>query len=564
MKRVLITATPPTPNGDLHVGHLSGPYLAADVFKRYYRLRGGEAYYITGGDDNQSYVATKAKQLGTTPAAVADRFNDAIVETLRRARIEVDVYVRPLRSPRHGRFVAEFFQRLYASGQLAVKETDAAWCGQCERYLFEAHLGGICPHCGAHSDGSVCEGCAQPNQCTDMLDAACKHCGSPALRRPCKRVYMPLAPHARRLREYFAQAHMGSHLAAVCDTMLAEGLPDIPITNPADWGIPVPVPGFDGQRLYAWFEMAPGYLSATEEMLAGLGRPAADARWEDFWRSDDAEVVQFFGHDNSYFHAILFTAEMLAYDREIRLPAAFVTNEFYRLDGLKFSTSRSHAIWGQQALDHLSADVLRYYLCFDRPETAQNNFRLRDFRATVTRELVEGWQPWLLDLGRKVRDEQGGVAPRMSASGVNQARFAGELGELFQTAAQAYEAHRFSPHRVVTALNRLVHAASAFGAAESHWRGAAVEQRRTAAALELRAAATLAVLASPIMPELGARLWSELGFAPLAAGGWPTQPVMVPAGQRLNGMEKPYFAGIDAGCDALEAARAPAGAMAVA
>jgi methionyl-tRNA synthetase len=582
MKRALITATPPTPNGDLHVGHLSGPYLAGDVFKRFRRLQGGETCYVTGGDDNQSYVATKARQLAMTPEAVAERFDDAIEETLRRAQIEVDVYVRPLRSSRHARFVSDFVARLHAGGKLVVKQSDAAWCGQCERYLFEAYLGGVCPHCGEHSDGSVCESCARPNQCTDMIDAACKECGSPALRRPCKRLFFPLAPYTRRLADYFGRVAMGPHLAAVCEAMLAQGLPDIPISNPADWGIPVPVPGFAGQRLYAWFEMAPGYLSATAEALAGRARPAGapgtpetpepsetpetpeNAAWQDWWRSDDAEVVQFFGHDNSYFHAILFTAEMMAFDPEIRLPAAFVTNEFYRLDGLKFSTSRSHAIWGRQALDQLSPDLLRYYLCLDRPEAEQTNFRLADFRAAATRELVAGWEAWLLALGRKVHGELGGRAPEPAAAGPSQARFAAETAELLASAEQAYQAASFSPHRVVTALNRLVHAANAFGAAESHWRSGAARERRRAAALELSAAATLAVAAAPIMPGFAARLRSELGFAPLGPGDWPARPVVVPAGQRLHGMESPYFQGIDAACDALEAARRPPGAKAAA
>jgi methionyl-tRNA synthetase len=561
MKRVLITATPPTPNGDLHVGHLSGPYLAADVYKRWCRLAGREAFFITGGDDNQSYVATKAEQLRTTPGAVAERFDDAIVETLRRARIEADVYVRPLSSPRHARFVADFVARLHAGGKLVARESDAAWCGHCQRYLFEAHVTGICPHCGAHSDGSACETCAQPNQCTDLVDATCKRCGNPALRRPARRLFFPLAPYAGRLREHLASARMGSHLAALWDTMLGQGLPEIPITHPADWGLPVPVPGFDGQRLYAWFEMAPGYLSATREMLERLGRGGG---WEDWWRSDEAAVVQFFGFDNGYFHTILFTAEMIAFDPEIRLPAAFVTNEFYRLEGEKFSTSRSHAIWGKEALDHLPADALRYYLCRDRPESEQTNFRLRDFRDTAARELAGRWQPWLLQLARRVRGDFDGGAPECAAPTANQARFAAELRQLLGAATRAYQEDGFSPRRVVAACDALVQAAGAFGAAEAFWRREAADRRRTAAALELTAAATLAVLASPVMPGFGARLWSELGFAsPPAPGQWPAEPVAVPAGQRLQGMDSPYFSGIDAGCDALEAAVAARAATAV-
>jgi methionyl-tRNA synthetase len=562
MKRVLITATPPTPNGQLHVGHLSGPYLAGDVFKRFCRLNGREAVYITGGDDNQSYVATKGAQLGLTPTQTADKFNDAIVDILRRAAIEVDVYVRPLHSARHREFVSDFVRRLYDAGHVVGKEVEAAWCGQCERYLYESYIGGICPHCHERCDGNACEACAEPNQCTDMLEATCKKCGSPAQKRTYKRLFFPLAPHAARLTDYFSRVAMGSHLAACCDRMLSKGLPDIPVSNLGDWGIPVPVPGYEGQTLYAWFEMGPGYLTGTNEMLAGMRR---DGSWEDWWKGDGAEVVQFFGYDNAYFHTILFTSEMMAYDPAIRLPSAFVTNEFYRLEGLKFSTSRNHAIWGGAALDHLPADVLRYYLCLDRPETAQTNFRWADFRRGVHRDLTEGWQPWLLNLAGRVRAEHGGSAPAMSALSANEQRFAAEMGALVAAATESFQKESFSPRRVVGALNRLVDAARMFGEAESYWRREAVERRRNAAALELSAAATLAALAAPIMPAFAARLWSELGLgAAPGPGDWPSRPVPVPAGRQLAGMDTPYFTGIDAGCDALEAARPTAAAAAVA
>jgi methionyl-tRNA synthetase len=537
-ERVLITATPPTSNGDLHLGHLSGPYLAGDVFKRFSRLLGKDARFITGGDDNQSYVDLKARQMHLTPAAVAGRFNDAIEATLRQADIEVDLYVRPLSSPRHAGFIADFIRRLHAEGKLVARDNDGSWCERCQRYLYEAHISGVCPHCAAPADGNVCEACARPNQSVDLLDPRCKHCGGPATRRACTRLYFPLAPYASQLCDYFRRVHMGSHLAALCDAMLADGLPEIPISHAVDWGLPVPVAGFTAQRLYAWFEMAPGYLSATQEMLDA--RPSGDT-WESWWKSADTQVVQFFGYDNGYFHSILFTSQLLAFDPAIRLPDAFVTNEFYRLEGLKFSTSRNHAIWGQEALAHLPVDVLRYYLCHNRPEAEQNNFLLAEFQQTVERELVGAWQPWLARLGRKARGELAGVAPGMGAKTAAQERFAQELDGLVRTVTAWYEAVRFSPQRVVAGLNQLVRSAHAFGAAESHWRPDAAAERGTAAALELAAAATLALLAAPIMPRFAARLRSDLGFPAMRGGDWPAAAVTVPAGQRLAAMEAPYF-----------------------
>jgi methionyl-tRNA synthetase len=552
MKKVLITATPPTSNGDLHMGHLSGPYLAGDVFKRFCQLNGLEAAYVTGGDDNQSYVPVKAGQVGTTPAALAQRFNDDITSTLAKAQIQVDLYVRPLSSPRHPGFVTEFVRTLWEKGALVAGEKDGAWCEHCQRYLYEAHVFGTCAHCGERSDGNICESCARPNQAIDLIDAKCRHCGNDAVARPFRRLYFPLAPHADALCRYFSKVSMGSHLTALCEAMLADGLPEIPISHPVDWGLPVPVEGFEDQRIYAWFEMAPGYLSATQEMLDAKGKGGS---WRDFWCSDDAEVVQCFGYDNGYFHAILFIAEMMAYDPEIRLPKAFVVNEFYRLEGAKFSTSRNHAIWGREALSFLPVDPVRYYLCYDRPETQQNNFLLDQFRATVRRELLGRWESWLIRLGRRVR-EAGGVAPEIGLTTPAQASFREDLGRFIEQATKAYRAETFSPQRVVATLNELVRTAWSFGSGESHWPASAVEHRKTALALELAAARTLAVLASPILPGLGSRLWSELGLgAAPGSGDWPEEPVPVPVGQRVTGMDRPYFEGLEAGLDLLQASR---------
>jgi methionyl-tRNA synthetase len=553
MNKVLITATPPTSNGDLHVGHLSGPYIAGDVFKRFCQLNGLEAWYVTGGDDNQSYLPVKSAQLGMTPVEVAQRFNDDITSTLATAQVQLDLYVRPLSSPRHREFVTEFVRTLWEKGALVEREKDGAWCEHCQCYLYEAHISGTCSFCGERADGNICEACARPNQAVDLIDAKCRHCGGGVTAKPFKRLYFPLAPYAGRLREYFSRVGMGSHLAALCEGMLADGLPEIPISHPVDWGIPVPVPGYENQRIYAWFEMAPGYLSETQEMLDREGKGGS---WRDVWCSDDAEVVQFFGYDNGYFHAILFPAEMMAYDPEIRLPKAFVVNEFYRLDGLKFSTSRNHAIWGREALSFLPVDALRYFLAYDRPETEQSNFLLDNFRVAVRRELLGRWEPWLLRLGKRVR-EAGGAAPKLGALTPTQAHFQEDLRQLIRQATAGYRAESFSPQRVAATLNELVRTAWSFGSGEAFWPASAGEARATALALELAAARALAVLAAPILPGLAARLWSELGLgAAPGPGDWPSEPVPVPEGQRITGMEKPYFEGLEAGLDALQASRA--------
>ncbi|MEM7482577.1 MAG: class I tRNA ligase family protein [Acidobacteriota bacterium] len=535
-RRVLATATPPTPNGDLHVGHLSGPYLSADLFTRYHRMRGRDAAYLTGVDDHQSYTEAKGEVIGETARAVADRFGDAIEGTLELADIRLDVFARPKTSPYHVERTQEVFRRMVDNGSIVAREAPTPYCVSCECYLFEAYIVGRCPHCGESSHGNACEPCARPNDCADLLDATCVHCGNTPELRPYRRFYFPLAPFAERLEAFWDRTHMGPHLRALCDTMLDEGLPDIAVSQQTDWGVRVPIEGYEDQAIYVWFEMAPGFLAATEEL--GEGREDA------FWRTDDAEVVQFFGFDNGYFFAVLFPAIFMAYDEAIRLPTTFVTNEFYRYEGSKFSTSRNHAMWGRELLDRVPADVARFYLAWDGPETEQTNFTFAELQDTVDRELSNHWQGWLHDLHGKLADSDYTV-PSTGAWSDDQQRFFQQLIDLVAEAAAAYEARSFSPQRAARVAVELVRLARRFSAAQTHWKGlpGRYEIWRTALALEVLAAKTLAMITAPLMPSFADRLWRTLGQeGSIENARWEEIPQFVPGGRRVKGLDAPWFA----------------------
>jgi methionyl-tRNA synthetase len=554
-KRAMVTAAPPTPNGDLHLGHLSGPYLAGDVLTRYLVLRGVDAHYVCGTDDNQSYVTTKANQLGLTPAATADRMAEAIERTLRAARVELRSFVRPNASAFHAPMVERLFRRLHEDGALIAREALCAYCEACEKYLFEAHVKGRCPHCGAASGGNSCEDCGRPNDCADLIDPSCTRCGAPAERRPFTRLYFPLGRYADEIRRYHESVSMPPHLRSLCEQALSAGLPDIAISHVTDWGLPVPAEGYEDQRLYAWFEMAPRYLAYAEGLSHALGAPGG---WERFWRSEEAEITQCFGFDNGFFYAVFIPALLRAYDPGIRLPTAFVMNEFYRLDGLKFSTSRGHAIWGRDLLGEVPADMVRFYLAYTCPETEGTNFTREDFEVTVERELCSGLEPWLRELAAKVRREAQGKAPAPGDWTVEHRRFYERLTEIAGDAAVAYEAKTFSPQRAARALTTLVREARRFGKAEDHWRKVPGrrEERRQSLALELLAAKTLAIMASPLMPDFGARLLRDLGYVePLAAVRWEDQPIWIPGGQAVGDLGAGYFPSV---AGTLDARRRPA------
>lgn len=539
---VLVTATPPTPNGDLHVGHLSGPYLAADIHTRYLRLRGVDVHYLTGIDDNQSYVSLKAERIGSTSVDTADRFGRAMAATWEAAGIQPDHIGQPRQSGHHVALVQDMFARLFEQGQIVVRDTPAPFCTCCDTFVFEAYVSGGCPHCDAGSGGNACEVCGRPNDCADLRDVRCNRCGNAAEIRRYPRLYFPLAPHADFLKRYWSSVDMGPHLTSLCEKMLADGLPEIAVSHRSDWGVPVPVPGYDDQRIYVWFEMAGGYLAATQDMLQDAGTD-----WASIWKNPDASIVQFFGFDNGYFHAVFFPALFHAYDAGILPPRTFVTNEFYRLDGLKFSTSRNHAIWGQELLASVPRDIARFYLAYSGPESSQTNFTYAELAAFVRAELEGNWQSWLRRLGEVVSTDYAGRAPKPGMWSARQVELLSKLGRIANEVGIAYEAPTFSPRSVSRSLCELVRIASQALDADDHWRGLPQREadHRTSTALQLTAARALAILVAPIMPAFAEELLVDLGSVDALQGAaWRESTTLFPEGRSVGDIGRERFAPI--------------------
>lgn len=502
----LVTAAPPTPNGDLHLGHLSGPYSGADIRIRAQRLLGQGGLFLTGSDVHQSYVPTKARRDGVEPLEMAEGFADEIARIFASADFAPDAYVRPWRSELHRDIVHEFFARLHARGALRVRTEQALFCAGCDRYLFEAHLTGKCPHCGAASDGNSCENCALPNQVTDVVEAVCNACGGRPEERPVERLVFPLGEYAERLSAFHAATVMSPQLEALCADMIERGLPDIPVGHPTDWGLEMPVPGFEGHRVYVWAEMMPGYFAELAESLRASGRDPEE--WRTVWNGPETEIVQFFGFDNGYFHALLQPALLMAYDPGFQLPRALLTNEFYQLGSSKFSTSRRHAIWGGDLLAAVPASVARFVLAHDRPENERTSFSWDRFHELADGELAGRWQSWLTDLFARIETQAGGLVPAGGAQ-PSQERFLRLLERIADDCLTAYSAEHFSPRRATRLLCELVSCARDFAAAQSRTRDSG---RATAAlAAEAAAARTLAQLAHPVMPAFASRLWTALG-----------------------------------------------------
>jgi len=493
--RVLVAVAPPTPNGDLHLGHLSGPYLATDVYSRYLRSQGIQTYFVTGSDDHQSYVPMKGLKQGRTALEVLEHYGQSIPKTLENARIQVDHFLRPYHTPAYQTFVQGFFKRLVDKGALESRTGPALFCESCNLYLYEAHVGGSCPSCGEGANGNGCEKCGFVNDCIDLKDSKCNHCQKTPITKTYTRFYFPLNQHANTLKDYFSQVSMNGHLHALTKNMLRDGYPDISVSHVADWGIPVGLPGYEGQVIYEWLEMAAGYLYLAQTLFGS---------WESFFKDPRSMFVLGYGFDNAFFYTSFIPALFHAYDPEIRSPRAFLSNEFYQLENLKFSTSRNHAVWGDDFLKEVPADDMRYYLSYSRPETEQTNFDRKEFQATVDRELKTNWKGWQDRLKAKLAE----LRPSDAKAPAARVKFEARMDELKSAVEQCYRAETFSLRSATRLLNQMVFEADQYAKTWDFLKGQ--PEWADYVAGERFALCALAEAAAPVMPDFSKRTLAEL------------------------------------------------------
>ncbi|GAB7035876.1 class I tRNA ligase family protein [Streptomyces platensis] len=480
----LVTATPPTTNGDLHLGHLSGPYLAADVFCRAQRMLGHTVLYVTGGDDHQSYVVTTARRLGVEPTDLAARCNRDIRETLRLADIAVDAFTTP-DEPYRAR-VRDFFARLHRAGRLARRTWTFPYDPATGCHLLEGFTAGRCPECLAETCGAICETCGHPNEPATLLYQAPSGAAGQAAteRREAEVLVLPLEDYRDRFEAFYARhrATMRPHVLRFADEMLARPLPDFPVSYPADWGIPVPVDGFPGQVLNVWAEMLPGLTHMAATARAGLApdRPAPDV-----WARDSGyELVQFLGYDNTFYFAFAHLGLGFAHG-VLTEPAAIITNEFLHLEGAKFSTSRGHLIWARDLVTQHGADAVRFHLALANPEHQPADFSEKDFLTTVEARL----QRPLATLHAALAGYDRPAPPDPTAAEV--------LGRYRDRMLRAYTLETFSLRQAAETT--------------AHLLGLLAGRVTTDPALALHGLRALAAWAAPLLPGLSRELRERYG-----------------------------------------------------
>ncbi|MBQ8097998.1 MAG: methionine--tRNA ligase [Bacteroidaceae bacterium] len=523
-KRTLVTAALPYANGGVHIGHLSGVYVPADIYVRYLRLKGEEVLFICGSDEHGVPVTMRARKEGCTPQDVVDRYNRLIKESFEQFGISFDTYGRTT-SPTHHRVAAEFFHTLYDKGVFLEKESEQYYDEEAKTFLADRYIVGECPRChheGAYGD--QCEHCGSALSPTELINPHSTVSGSTPVLRKTKHWYLPLDKYQEWLEEWILQGHKEwrSNVYGQCKSWLDGGLLPRAVSRDLDWGIPVPVEGAEGKVLYVWFDAPIGYISNTIDL-----RPDD---WQTWWKDESTRLVHFIGKDNIVFHCIVFPV-MLKAEGSYILPDQVPANEFLNLEDNKISTSKNYAVWLHDYLKDFPGkeDVLRYVLTANAPETKDNNFTWKDFQARNNNELVAVYGNFVnraLQLTKKYYD---GVVP--------------SVGELTDYDQQTISEFRDVKSKVEQLLNtfhfrdaqkeamELARIGNKYLAESEPWKVIKTDpdRVRTILNLSLQLVANLSIAFEPFLPfsskrlrdmlQLPACVWADLGRTDILKAG---------------------------------------------
>ena len=383
-KRYTVTSALPYANGPVHIGHLAGVYVPADIYVRYLRAQGEQVMFIGGSDEHGVPITIKARKEGCTPQDIVDRYHKIIKDSFAELGISFDIYSRTSSSERH-ETAAAYFKKLYDEGKFIEKTSMQYYDEEAHQFLADRYITGTCPHCGnERAYGDQCEACGTSLNATDLINPKSALSGNPPVMKETKHWYLPLDQDEPWLREWILEQHKGDWKVNVygqCKSWIDAGLQPRAVTRDLDWGVKVPIEGTDGKVLYVWFDAPIGYISFTKQLKGD--------DWEKWWKDQDTKLVHFIGKDNIVFHCIIFPA-MLHADGSYILPANVPANEFLNLEGDKISTSRNWAVWLHEYLKDFPGkqDVLRYTLCSNAPETKDNDFTWKDFQLKNNSELV--------------------------------------------------------------------------------------------------------------------------------------------------------------------------------
>ena len=522
--RTLVTAALPYANGGVHIGHLAGVYVPADIYVRYLRLKGEDVLYICGSDEHGVPVTIRARKEGCTPQEVVDRYNRIIKDSFEEFGISFDVFGRTT-SETHRKTASDFFRKLYDKGEFVEQEGEQYYDEEAKTFLADRYITGECPHCHAEGAyGDQCEKCGTALSPEELINPKSTVSGSVPVMKKTKHWYLPLDKHQQWLEPWITKDHTEwrSNVMGQCKSWFDMGLKPRAVSRDLDWGIPVPVEGAEGKVLYVWFDAPIGYISNTKDL-----RPDD---WELWWKSPDTRLVHFIGKDNIVFHCIVFPA-MLKAEGSYILPDNVPANEFLNLEDDKISTSRGWAVWLHEYLKELPGkqDVLRYVLTANAPETKDNNFTWKDFQARNNNELVAVYGNFVnraLQLTKKYYD---GIVPACGELNDTDRATIDEFKNVKADVERLLDGFRFRDAQK-EAMN-LARIGNKYLADAEPWKVIKTDPERvkTIINLSLQLVANLAIAFEPFLPFSSAKLkemlaveglsWASLGATDLLPAG---------------------------------------------
>ena len=523
-KRTTVTSALPYANGPVHIGHLAGVYVPADIYVRYLRLKKEDVLFIGGSDEHGVPITIRAKKEGVTPQDIVDRYHTLIKDSFKEFGISFDIYSRTT-SATHHQVASDFFRTLYDKGEFVEKTSEQYYDEEAQTFLADRYITGECPHCHAEGAyGDQCEKCGTSLSPTELINPKSAISGSKPVMRETKHWYLPLDKHEEWLRKWILEGHKEwrNNVYGQCKSWLDMGLQPRAVSRDLDWGIPVPVEGAEGKVLYVWFDAPIGYISNTKELLPDS--------WETWWKDPETRLVHFIGKDNIVFHCIVFPA-MLKAEGSYILPDNVPSNEFLNLEGDKISTSRNWAVWLHEYLRDFPGrqDVLRYVLTANAPETKDNDFTWKDFQARNNNELVAVYGNFVnraLQLTQKYYD---GVVPACGELTDYDRETLNEFKDVKQRVEELLDVFKFRDAQK-EAMN-LARIGNKYIADCEPWKVIKTDPERvkTIIYLSLQLTANLAIAFEPFLPFSSERLrgmlamdsfeWEQLGRTDLLPAG---------------------------------------------
>jgi methionyl-tRNA synthetase len=527
--RYLVTAALPYANGPVHIGHLAGVYLPADIYVRYLRAKGEDVKFICGSDEHGVPITIRAQKEGVTPQQVVDKYHAIIKESFQDFGVSFDIYSRTS-SPVHHQTASDFFSRLYDEEVFTEQTSEQLFDEQASQFLADRYVVGTCPRCGnENAYGDQCESCGSTLSPSELINPRSALSGATPVLRETKHWYLPLDQYETWLRSWILDSHQEwkPNVYGQCKSWIDQGLQARAVTRDLDWGVPVPLKEATGKVLYVWFDAPIGYISATKELLPDT--------WQQYWQQKDTKLVHFIGKDNIVFHCIIFPTMLYAHGDYV-LPDNVPANEFLNLEGNKISTSRNWAVWLHEYLQELpgKADSLRYSLCANAPETKDNDFTWKDFQARHNNELVAILGNFVNRAVVLTHKYYEGNLPARRENTELETALIDELALVPKLVGEYIENYRFRD--ALAEVMRVARAGNKYLAETEPWKLIKTNPERvpTILNLSLQLAANLTILLRPFLPATANRLAGMLN-APVdltwAAAG---QPDLLPAGHQLQ------------------------------